>query len=185
MNDKEKYVLNNYEITRDGKVYSNFTNKFLKFRIDKDGYFDVSLVYNEKGDRMPFRIHRLVALKYLENPENYNIVNHKDLNKQNNNLENLEWVTVSLNTQHAYDNGTYSNIRKVKCIEPNGNIHIFPSTSHASRFYNYNNPSTIQAILEGRKSNPISKGNRKGLFFEYTNEGVTTIERITITVGSE
>ena len=47
------------------------------------------------------------------------------------------------------------------------------------------NPTTIQAILEGRSSNPIVRGNRQGLYFEYTNESVTTIERVAITVDSE
>lgn len=185
MNSKEKYILEHYLIYQDGKIFSPMTNKFLKFRTDKDGYFDVTLIYDSRGNRMPFRVHRLVALKYLEQPENYNVVNHKDLNKQNNNVDNLEWSNISLNTQHAYNYNAYINIRKVKCIEPNGSIYIFPSVSHASRFYNYKNPSVIQAILENRKANPIIKGIRKGLYFEYTNESVTTIERVTTTVGSE
>lgn len=183
MNGKEKFVLENYSIFSDGRVFSKFTNKFLKFRVDKDGYFDVSLVYNANGDRMPFRVHRLVALKYLDKPENFNVVNHKDLNKQNNNVDNLEWSTVSLNTQHGYDYNAYVKIRKVKCIEPNGNIHIFPSASHAARYYNYKNPSTIQAVLENRICNPIKRGLYRGYYFEYTNESVTTIERNTTTVS--
>lgn len=185
MTDKEKFVLKNYHITKDGRVFSKFTKKFLKLREDKDGYYDVTLVYDKKGSRMPFRIHRLVALKYLNKPDNYNVINHKDLNKKNNNLNNLEWSTVSKNTQHGYDNRAYKHIRKVKCTEPNGNVHVFPSTSHASRYYNYANPTTIQAILEGRRNNPIPTGPRKGLFFEYTDESVTTIERITNTAVSE
>lgn len=101
MNDKEKYVLEHYEITKDGKVFSTYTNKYLKYRKDKDGYFDVTLIYNSEGKRMPFRVHRLIALKYISNPNNYKIVNHKDLNKQNNCLENLEWVNHKINTQHG------------------------------------------------------------------------------------
>ena len=185
MNEKEKYVLKHYEIYQDGKIFSPITNKFLKFRTDKDGYLDVPLIYNNKGDRMPFRVHRLVALKYLNKPENYNVVNHKDLNKQNNNVENLEWSTVALNTQHGYNYNAYNHIKKVKAIEQNGITHVFPSTSHAARYYNYKNPTTIQAMLESRMSNPITRGNRQGLYFEYTNESVTTIERVTITVDSE
>ena len=90
MTEKEKFVLNHYEIFRDGRIYSPYTNKFLKFREDKDGYYDVSLIYNQYGDRQPFRVHRLVALKYVPLIEGYDIVNHKDLNKQNNNVDNLE-----------------------------------------------------------------------------------------------
>ena len=185
MNERERYVLEHYEIYQNGKIFSPMTNRFLKFRTDKDGYFDVTLIYNSEGKRMPFRVHRLVALKYLIKPEGYTVVNHKDLNKQNNNVDNLEWSTVALNTQHGYNYSAYSNIRKVKVIEQDGTIHIFPSTSHASRYYNYKNPTTIQAILEGRKPNPIVRGKRAGLYFVYTNESVTTIERVAITVDSE
>ena len=46
MNEKEKFVLQHYDITKDGRIYSNFTNKYLKFRTDKDGYYDVTLVYD-------------------------------------------------------------------------------------------------------------------------------------------
>lgn len=185
MTEKEKFVLENYQITKDGKVFSYFTNKYLKFREDKDGYYDVTLVYNNNGNRMPFRVHRLVALKYLPKIEGYDVVNHKDLNKKNNNIENLEWSTVQLNTQHSYDYGEYKTVQRVKVTESNGTIHIFPSVSHTARYYNYANPTTIQAVLEGRKNNPMVRGRCKDFFFEYTNEGVTTIERVADTVISE
>ena len=117
MNEKEKYVLEHYEITETGEVYSslnsnnNFKRRKLKLREDKDGYYDVGLVYNDKGDRQPFRVHRLVLLKFRDRPEGYDVVNHKDLDKKNNNLSNLEWSTVQLNTIHGYDSGVYKNRR--------------------------------------------------------------------------
>ena len=64
-------------------------------------------------------------------------------------------------------------------------IHVFPSTSHASRYYEYTNATTLQAVLEGRKRNPMIRGKCKGIKFEYTNESVTTIERIASTAASE
>lgn len=187
MTDKEKYVLEHYEISKDGKVYSPYTKKYLKLRKDKDGYFDVALIYNKEGKRQPFRVHRLVALKYIENPNNLSVVNHKDLNKQNNSVENLEWCDVKRNTQHGYDNCAYSNVRKVKVTELDGTIRVFSSTSHASRFYGYKNSSTIEHMIKGINggSNPPKRGRCKGFFFEYTNESVTTIERESTTVSTE
>ena len=57
--------------------------------IDKFGYCSVHLLKN--GKTKTIKIHRLVALEFLENPLNYKEINHKDENKQNNSAKNLEW----------------------------------------------------------------------------------------------
>jgi hypothetical protein len=60
-----------------------------------------------------------------------------------------------------------------KIIEPDGSIKIFPTISYASRYYGYTNPTSINDILQGRSHNPISRGKRKGFYFELTKEKVT------------
>ena len=57
------------------------------------------------GKSKCLKIHRLVAEAFIDNPHNYNIINHKDGNKQNNYVENLEWCTISYNVKHAFDTG--------------------------------------------------------------------------------
>ena len=90
-----------YEITSDGRVWSNYRNIYLSPKYDKDGYATVCLRKNNKNYSR--RVHRLVAETFIPNPNNYPIVNHKDENVKNNNVENLEWCSVSYNTK--YGNG--------------------------------------------------------------------------------
>ena len=94
---------NNYLISDLGRVFSFYTKKVLKPRKDKDGYFLVDLCKN--GIRKHHKIHRLVALAFIPNPENKRTINHIDGVKTNNFVDNLEWATNKENTQHALNNG--------------------------------------------------------------------------------
>lgn len=67
---------------------------------DKDGY--LSVTFNVDGKAKTFKVHRLVAQAFIPNPNDKPQVNHKDGNKKNNNVDNLEWVTGKENIQHAY-----------------------------------------------------------------------------------
>ena len=88
-----------YFVTNTGLVYRQGSNKPLKS--DTTGkYLRVTLCVN--GNTQRHSIHRMVAECYIPNPLNKPQVNHKDLNKLNNHADNLEWVTISENTTHAY-----------------------------------------------------------------------------------
>lgn len=87
-----------YSISNLGNVKNNKTNLQLKIDHNKDGYCQVKL-YNPKPKTKT--IHRLVALHFIENSENKQEVNHKDGNKENNCVNNLEWVTKKENKAHA------------------------------------------------------------------------------------
>ena len=103
-----------YSISRDGEVISlnyNHTNtvKHRKLSIDKDGYKWITL--NLNGKKYKYRINRLVAMVYIPIPKKYLkqglwyddlVVNHKDGNKANDHVKNLEWCTNKENIQHAY-----------------------------------------------------------------------------------
>ena len=75
----------------------------LKPKRQRNGYLKVRIGSKE------MRVHRLVALAFIPNPMNKPDVNHIDGNKENNRVENLEWVTKSENMKHAYENGLGSN----------------------------------------------------------------------------
>lgn len=81
--------------------------KILKLAISKTGYYICTLFKNGKGKT--FKVHRLIAKAFIENPNNYKIINHIDGNKLNNNLNNLEWCNHSHNNKEAYKQGLKEN----------------------------------------------------------------------------
>lgn len=88
-----------YKILPDGRVYSKTTSKYLKPHL-RGRYYQYRLYAND-GSQHAFSVHRLVALHFLPNPDEKPQVNHKDGNRANNHLNNLEWVTGSENVMHS------------------------------------------------------------------------------------
>lgn len=84
-----------YGITSCGRVWSYRRKKFLKQREDRYGYLRVSLSKN--GEAKTLRVHRLVAITYIPNPENLETVDHIDNCKTHNWLSNLHWMSNSGN----------------------------------------------------------------------------------------
>ena len=101
-----------YQISNYGEVKSFKTGKWvtLKPRANKAGYLSIAI--HRKGKVKVYRVNRLVASTFIPNPENKPQVNHKDGNKLNNCIDNLEWMTQNENIQHAWDNGLYETTRK-------------------------------------------------------------------------
>ena len=93
----------NYSISEDGMVYNTKFNRKMKPNINSIGYLRVLL--SSGGSTKQLFIHRLVADAFVPNPDNKPEVNHIDGNKENNNANNLEWVTRSENENHAYKTG--------------------------------------------------------------------------------
>ena len=85
--------------------------KLLKQSFTSTGYKKVELY--KDGKRKSFKVHRLVAIAFIPNPDNKPEVNHIDGNKINNNIDNLEWVTSSENTIHAYETGLSPNKKEL------------------------------------------------------------------------
>lgn len=99
-NLQDWYYVSNY-----GRVYSRFTGLLIKPIILNSGYLSVML-YNKNNTGVRLLVHRLVITTFnpIANPEDFH-VNHIDGNKINNHIDNLEWVTRSENTLHAYQTG--------------------------------------------------------------------------------
>ena len=75
---------------------------------NKNGYMQVTLTINTK--RKYYNVHRLVAQAFIDNPQNLPQVNHKDENKLNNNVNNLEWCTAKYNCNYGSRNSKIHNI---------------------------------------------------------------------------
>ena len=108
-----------YAITRDGNVWSYKSKKFLKPMLDKNGYHKVILYKNGKGKN--FLIHRLVAKAFIPNPNNLPEVNHKDEDKSNNCVENLEWMSKidNINYGTGIERSAKKRSKSVYCEELN------------------------------------------------------------------
>lgn len=93
-------------VRKDGKPMT-YPSRIKKQHFDKDGYKMTSLT--AEGIKTKVAVHRLVAIAFIPNPDNYPQVNHKDGNKVNNCVDNLEWCNASQNNYHAYRLGLASN----------------------------------------------------------------------------
>lgn len=147
-----------YNISSEGKVFSLKNKKELKLRYHNSGYIRLAL-YKE-GKRNDIFLHRLVAINFLENPNFKLQVNHKDGNKMNNKVDNLEWVSPSENSLHSYKVGLQFPIRgekhysaKLTCEEVKSirNLYIPRKYSQRRLAKEFNvHQSSIKDILSGK-----------------------------------
>lgn len=153
-----------YACDTKGQIYSYRSNKFLTPSKNKRGYLHV--VFSVDKKRYDYRVQRLIAMTFLDNPQNKEQVNHKDGNKLNNCLENLEWVTPEENIEHAKQN----NLFKVTCTNPPKHTKDGPQVAYV--FTNVYNGAqfTILGFRKLRKQLRIS-GYTYGLIQKYANTG--------------
>ena len=160
-----------YQISNFGRVKSlarlSIQNHLLPEKILKqselNGYYKVNL-QNKEGVKS-HQVHRLVAIAFLANTDNKPCVNHIDGDKHNNNVNNLEWCTVSENNKHAYKMGLASPVNKTPIKATNiqtGEVKYFESQTEAANVLN-TSKGHINDCLKGKQK------TCKGYTFEYIN----------------
>ncbi len=97
-----------FKISSLGRIYSNVSRRLLSLKPHKT-YGYVCLPLSDGNKRITFRSHRLVAEAFIPNPTNKKEVNHKNKDRSDNRVENLEWATGWENTQHKYGIGIWNN----------------------------------------------------------------------------
>lgn len=150
----EKYIVinefDNYGISNLGNIKNLKKGNILTPCLNKNGYLTYTFCQN--GVKKTFRIHRLVALYFVENPNNLPYVNHKDGNKTNNKAENLEWCTAQENDNHARNNGLKNQEKPIiaENIETKETI-AFKSVTEAGAILGINT-GTISKVLNGKRN---------------------------------
>ena len=151
-----------YEVSSFGRIRNVKTKYVLKF-YKNNGYLVVNLMKDKKARRK--LVHRLVAIEFIENKANKNTVNHIDGNKENNHIENLEWLTQKENIQHAYKNNL-SKVRVCPITQYNLEKEIlrhFNSIKEVETEFGYDRSAIIR-VCKGRSKTAY------GYIWKYTND---------------
>lgn len=157
-----KFIRNTeYTISRDGVVTSPRGKVISTWVENNTGYALFRIRENKKPKC--YRLHRILGETFLPNPNNLPFIKHKDDDKTNNTVDNLEWGANPDNVQEGYDNGCYKfSTRKHKVRVTCGNESVvydsLRSLSEATGF----NRKNVAAVLKGRKTNTY-----EGFEFSY------------------
>lgn len=157
-----------YKISTKGRVQtmgkglstnpSNCVRKIMKQRTSTNGYKRIKLC--KEGRYYSKLVHRLVAETFLSNPKSKPQVNHRDGNKQNNCLENLEWCTASENVKHSFLIGIASNPKgkdhpqsiKINQLSKDGSlIRTFGSIKEVTRELGFNTFGIINCCKKRKR----------------------------------
>lgn len=152
-----------YMISTFGNVKNVKRNKSLKPAIDSKGYLNVKLYTNSTQSKV-YKVHRLVASTFLLNLENKPQINHKDENRQNNHIDNLEWCTNKYNCN--YGNHSKNLSKSILQFDKEGNyIRKWSGVSEAGKVMNI----CIQSIQKCCKLKRLSAG---GYIWKYEKGGI-------------
>lgn len=154
------------------------------FHTDKDGYLHVNIKREGSTKYTHVAVHRLVALAFLPNLENKLCVNHKDSDRTNNTVDNLEWCTPKENHTHAYLYGNLQYCKKVPQktvltdyqVSQINTLRTLYNVKQISKIFNCKY-STLKNVIRKQKKSEILDNQQPSLYNSiYIKEGSTTKE---------
>lgn len=139
-----------YLISNKGRLKNVKRNKIHAICLDRDGYPHYLLCNNKK--RKPAKAHRLVAMAFIENPLNLPCINHKDEDKTNNSVDNLEWCTFEYNSNYGTARERSAEKRSKPIVQMlNGEtVAVYKSSHHAEQETGVNF-SKIRMVCRGER----------------------------------
>ena len=164
-----KMIDDRYSVSNFGRIKSNYAQKerVLSPFVDSNGYLKVDIRHG--SDRKSWMVHRLVALAFIynPNPEIFKEVNHKDEDKTNNCVENLEWCDTNYNCNYGTRNQRRSKaLRKPICsVDIDGNISHYESRLEAAEKTGISGTSISKALSDKFSHNKSAGGML--WFFDY------------------
>lgn len=152
-----------YEISNFGMVksykYDKINGKIMKPYRTTKGYLQIDLQLDgrKRQNRVHLAVHRLVAQAFIPNPDNLPEVNHKDEDKTNNHVDNLEWCTTEYNCNYGNhgENIAKKTRMSIYSIDENGNVEYFDGVREAIRTLSNGKKNSSAQI-----SNVLDKPNR-------------------------
>lgn len=153
-----------YLVSNTGEIKGVKTGKIRRKNVNHEGYYFVNISLGSRDNKNSIKVHRAVAETFLENPNNYPVINHKDTNKLNNNVDNLEFCTHKYNTEHAIKNNLFNPseiakhnkkgiARHKKRIMSIENSKCYDLMLDAGKEYNPNNPESGRRCITRAISN--------------------------------
>lgn len=144
--------------------------KLLYPKLESNGYLRQTLSIN--NTHIQWSIHRLVAITYIPNPKNLPVINHKDGNKLNNTVENLEWCTILHNNHHAISLGLIPTVKSGKDDNQSKPVILhqgckkikYGSMGEAHKSIGLSRSSILRSITNDRE---LLTGKHKGLKFSF------------------
>lgn len=149
-----------YKVSNLGNIYSVKRGKLLKSRNNHNGYLQVRLYINGKGKEL--KVHRIVAEAFISNYYDKPQVNHKDEDKTNNRVDNLEWVTNKENSNWgtSIERSSEKRSKRIKVIYQDDTYEIWGSANVFAREFGIDRRSVCN-VLRGRQK------TTHGMRFEY------------------